>query len=119
MPVCCRHLRRHQRVIEAAGGGVCGGVLPGDIAGQRGQQGIRLVGIQCSIRRICEPPDGLIGCAVGPGGLRDRPQADHLAALEGIAQGLDVRGGDARRLNAPNSSALVCSMQRNLAASTA
>ena len=33
--------------------------------------------------------------------MRDRLQADHLAALEGIAQGLDVRDGDARRAERP------------------
>lgn len=44
--VCRRHLCCHQRGVKAAGGKVGGSVLPGDIAGQCGQQSVRLVGVQ-------------------------------------------------------------------------
>ena len=39
-----RHLCCHQRGVKAAGGRVGGSILPGDIAGQCGQQSVRLVG---------------------------------------------------------------------------
>ena len=75
--------------------------MPGDIAGQCGQQSVRLVGIQRSIRFICELPDGLVGGAVGLRGLGYGLQLDRLATLEGIAHGLDVRDCDARRAERP------------------